>query len=83
LGKTDNCQVAVSLSLATAKGSVPLAYRLYLPQEWAQDKPRRALAGVPKEIAFATQGELAWTQIEAALACGDPARHGARGCRLW
>ena len=62
----------MSLSLATAKGSVPLAYRLYLPQEWAQDKPRRALAGVPKEIAFATQGELAWTQIEAALAAGIP-----------
>ena len=72
LGKTENCQVAVSLSLATAKGSVPLDYRLYLPQEWAKDKPRRALAGVPKEIAFATKGELAWTQIEAALAAGLP-----------
>ena len=33
LGKTENCQVAVSLSLATAEGSVPLAYRLYLPHE--------------------------------------------------
>src|SRR3990172_7013404 len=72
LGKTDNCQVAVSLSVATAKGSVPLDYRLYLPQEWAKDKPRRALAGVPKEIAFATKGELAWTQIDAALAAGIP-----------
>ena len=72
LGKTDNCQVAVSLSLATAEGSLPLDYRLYLPQEWAKDKPRRALAGVPKEIAFATKGELAWTQIEAALAAGIP-----------
>ena len=72
LGKTDNCQVAVSLSLATAEGSLPLDYRLYLPQEWAKDKPRRALAGVPKEIAFATKGELAWGQIEAALAAGIP-----------
>jgi len=72
LGKTDNCQVAVSLSLATVDGSVPLAYRLYLPQEWAKDKPRRELAGVPKEIAFATKGELAWAQIEAALAAGIP-----------
>ena len=62
LGKTDNCQVAVSLSLATVEGSVPLDYRLYLPREWAEDKPRRKLAGVPKEIAFATKGELAWTQ---------------------
>lgn len=72
LGKTDNCQVAVSLSLATAEGSLPLDYRLYLPQEWAKDKPRRALAGVPEEIAFATKGELAWAQIEAALAAGIP-----------
>jgi SRSO17 transposase len=72
LGKTENCQVAVSLSLATAKGSVPLDYRLYLPQEWAKDKARRKLAGVPKEITFATKGELAWAQIEAALAAGIP-----------
>ena len=70
LGKTENCQVAVSLSLATAEGSVPLGYRLYLPQEWAKDKPRRERAGVPKEITFATKGELAWAQIEAALAAG-------------
>jgi SRSO17 transposase len=72
LGKTDNCQVAVSLSLASAEGSVPLDYRLYLPREWADDKKRCALAGVPKEIAFATKGEIAWAQIEAALAAGIP-----------
>ena len=47
LGKTDNCQVAVSLSFATAEGSLPLAYRLYLPREWAEDKARRKRAGVP------------------------------------
>src|SRR3990167_6222833 len=72
LGKTDNCQVAVSLSLATAEGSVPLDYRLYLPREWAEDKRRCKRAGVPKEIAFATKGELAWAQIEAALAASIP-----------
>jgi SRSO17 transposase len=72
LGKTDNCQVAVSLSLATVKGSVPLDYRLYLPQEWAEDKRRCKRAGVPKEIAFATKGELAWAQIEAAHSAGIP-----------
>ncbi|MDZ4341573.1 MAG: IS701 family transposase, partial [Candidatus Binatia bacterium] len=72
LGKTDNCQVAVSLSLATVEGSVPLNYRLYLPAEWAEDKRRCKRAGVPKEIAFATKGELAWAQIEAALAAGMP-----------
>lgn len=72
LGKTENCQVAVSLSLATADGSVPLDYRLYLPKEWAQDKERCEHAGVPKTIAFATKGEIAWAQIEAALAAGIP-----------
>jgi len=72
LGKTDNCQVAVSLSLATVDGSVPLDYRLYLPKEWAEDKGRCKRAGVPKEIAFATKGEIAWAQIEAALAAGIP-----------
>jgi SRSO17 transposase len=72
LGKTDNCQVAVSLSLATVEGSLPLGYRLYLPQEWTEDKGRCKRAGVPKEIAFATKGELAWAQIEAALAAGMP-----------
>lgn len=72
LGKTDNCQVAVSLSLATASGSVPLAYRLYLPQAWAEDRKRRAAAGVPSVIEFRTKGELAREQIEAALAADMP-----------
>ena len=72
LGKVDNCQVAVSLSVATEAGSLPLSYRLYLPEAWAQDKPRRERAGVPKQITFATKGEIARTQIEAALAAGIP-----------
>jgi SRSO17 transposase len=72
LGKTDNCQVAVSLSFATAAGSLPLACRLYLPREWADDKKRRERAGVPPQIVFATKGEIAWAQIEAALAAGTP-----------
>jgi SRSO17 transposase len=72
LGKTENCQVAVTLSLATAEGSLPLGYRLYLPREWTDDRKRCERAGVPKHIAFATKGELAWEQIEAALAAGIP-----------
>jgi len=72
LGKTDNCRVAVSLSLATAAGSLPLDFRLYLPKEWAEDKGRCKDAGVPKDIGFATKGEIAWLQIEAALAAGIP-----------
>lgn len=72
LGKVDNCQVAVSLSLATAEGSLPLDYRLYLPQEWADDRKRCERAGVPQEIGFQTKGELAWGQIEAAMAADIP-----------
>lgn len=72
LGKRENCQVAVSLSLATPEGSLPLGYRLYLPREWAEDKRRCERAGVPPEVGFASKGELAWGQIEAALKAGIP-----------
>ena len=72
LGKTDNCQVAVSLSLATGSGSVPLADRLFLPQPWAEDRKRRAAASVPAVIEFRTKGQIAREQIEAALATGIP-----------
>jgi len=72
LGKVDNCQVAVSLSLATAEGSLPLAHRMFLPREWTEDKARCKRAGVPQEIGHATKGEIAWAQIEAALAANIP-----------
>lgn len=72
LGKQDNCQVAVSLSLASAQGSLPIAYRLYLPEEWASDKARRRKAGVPQEIKFATKPQLALEQIRRAKAAGVP-----------
>ena len=47
LGKQDNCQVAVTLSIANHSASLPIAYRLYLPLEWTADAARRAQAGVP------------------------------------
>lgn len=72
LGKTDNCQVAVSLSLATEAGSVPIDYRLYLPHEWAGDRARRRRAGVPEEVVFLSKGRIALGQIEAALAAAIP-----------
>ena len=72
LGKTDNCQVAVSLSLANERGSLPIAYQLYLPQEWARDRARRKRAGVPRAIAFRTKGAIALEQIQQALAAGLP-----------
>jgi SRSO17 transposase len=72
LGKQDNCQVAVSISLATEQASVPVAYRLYLPKEWAQDPERRQKTGVPADIGFATKNEIALQQLEALLAEGAP-----------
>lgn len=72
LGKQDNCQVAVSLSLATELGSVPIAYQLYLPKDWATDPERRAVAGVPEDIAFATKPEIALEQLRDAVKSGKP-----------
>lgn len=72
LGKQDNCQVAVSISLATRQASVPVAYRLYLPKEWVEDADRRAKAGVPAEVGFATKAQIALTQLEGLLAEGAP-----------
>jgi SRSO17 transposase len=72
LGKQDNCQVAVSLSLATEQGSVPIEFRLYLPEQWAKDQRRRKKAGVPKEVKFLTKPEIALEQVGAAKAAGVP-----------
>ncbi len=72
LGKQDNCQVAVSLSIANHAASLPIAYRLYLPKDWTSDPDRRSKAGVPDEIAFRTKPEIALEQIRAALAAGIP-----------
>src|ERR1700741_4001700 len=72
LGKQDNCQVAVSLSLANHDASVPIAYRLYLPEDWANDPVRRYKAKVPETIAFQTKPQIALEQIKAARAAGLP-----------
>jgi SRSO17 transposase len=68
LGKSENCQVAVSLSVSTWNTSLPIDYRLYLPeQEWAKDSERREKAGVPEEIAFQTKPQIALDQIRQAV----------------
>lgn len=67
-GKTDNCQVAVTLSLANATMSVPCAVRLYLPREWAEDLPRRRAAEVPDDVVFLEKWRIALTQIKQMLA---------------
>jgi SRSO17 transposase len=64
LGKGANCQVAVTVSLANAVASVPCGFRLYLPEEWARDTPRRRAAGIPAEVKFRTKWEIALEQID-------------------
>ena len=72
LGKQDNCQVAVSVSLACEKGSLPVAWQLYLPRSWAEDAQRRRKAGVPEEIEFATKPQIALQQLQRLLDEGAP-----------
>ena len=68
----DNCQVAVTLSLASDHASLPIAYRLYLPQPWAEDAARRAKTGVPDAVTFQTKPQIALGQIQAAVLAGVP-----------
>ena len=70
LGKQANCQVAVTLSIANHHASLPIAYRLYLPREWADDAARRKKAHVPAAIRFKTKPQIALEQIRAALLAG-------------
>jgi SRSO17 transposase len=72
LGKQANCQTAVSLSLANHQASLPVAWRLYLPQEWTRDRERCRKAGIPKGIRFKTKPQIALDQIRAAHEAGLP-----------
>jgi SRSO17 transposase len=68
LGKQENCRVAVSLSVSTWTMSLPISYRLYLPENWANDRARRNKTGVPAEIQFQTKPGIALEQIRQAVA---------------
>ncbi len=67
VGKQDNCRVAVSLSVATWSASLPIAFRLYLPEAWTQDKKRRQQGGVPAKVQFQTKPQIALAQIRQAV----------------
>jgi SRSO17 transposase len=58
LGKIGNCQIAVSLHAVSAKGTVPLGFRLYLPEDWCQDPARRREAKIPENVEFQTKPAL-------------------------
>jgi SRSO17 transposase len=72
LGKQDNCQTVVSLSLANHRASLPIAHQLYLPENWAADPERRKEAKVPQDVVFKTKPQIALEQIKAAHAGGVP-----------
>jgi SRSO17 transposase len=72
LGKEANCQVAVSLSIANHFASLPVAYRLYLPKDWAEDRARREKAGVPVDIRFKSKPQIALELIQRAYEAGLP-----------
>jgi len=66
LGKIGSCQIAVSLHAVGAKGTVPLGFRLYLPEEWCADPVRRKDAKIPADVAFATKPALGGDLVERA-----------------
>jgi SRSO17 transposase len=59
LGKIGNCQVTVSVHAVGGRGTLPLGWRLYLPEEWCDDLARRRKAKVPEELVFSTKPQLA------------------------
>ncbi len=71
-GKITNCQIGVSLSLATRTEHLPIDFELYLRVQWANDKARRAEARIPEEVTFKTKPQLALQMIERAVQDGVP-----------
>ncbi|EQD53559.1 ISXo8 transposase, partial [mine drainage metagenome] len=72
IGKEENCQVSVSVSLANETVSVPAAWQLYLPKEWADDPARRRKVGVPSGLRFRTKGTIALEEIDRLRTEGVP-----------
>lgn len=72
LGKIGNCQVGVSLSIATRSDHVPVDFALYLPESWTEDPARRKDGHIPKDVTFKTKPELALEMIQRAVADGFP-----------
>lgn len=71
-GKIANCQIGVSLSIATLTAHVPIDFELYLPASWIDDEVRRTEAKIPSHMVFKTKEELALEMIERAVEAGVP-----------
>ena len=73
LGKIGNCQIGVSVHAVGAKGTVPLGWALYLPEDWCADSERRERAKIPEELGFKTKPQLGVELVERAAAWEIPA----------
>jgi SRSO17 transposase len=71
-GKTTNCQVGVSLTVATPTRHLPVDFALYLPRKWVDNPARRKEAKIPDEVSFKTKSELALEMIREAMAADLP-----------
>jgi SRSO17 transposase len=71
-GKITNCQIGVSLTLATPQDHLPVDFELYLPEAWAHDDERRAEARIPDEVGFKTKPQLALDMLRRAVAADLP-----------
>ena len=71
-GKVTNCQIGVSLSLASRTAHLPIDFELYVPKKWAEDPVRRKEARIPDALVFQTKLELALNMLRRAIADGMP-----------
>jgi SRSO17 transposase len=72
LGKRGNCQIGVSVHAVGARGTVPLGWALYLPEDWCEDPVRRRKAKIPEEVVFKTKSELGVELVERAVGWAVP-----------
>jgi SRSO17 transposase len=72
LGKIGNCQIGVSVHAVGRRGTTPLGWALYLPEEWCADPQRRAKAKIPAEVEFKTKPELGVELVERAAGWAIP-----------
>ena len=71
-GRIENCQIGVFLAYASRYGRTLIDRALYLPESWASDRVRRAEAGIPDQVTFATKPELGLVMLARAHAAGLP-----------
>ena len=73
LGKIGNCQITVSVHAVGERGTLPLGWSLYLPEEWCEDLVRRRKAKIPDQVVFKTKSQLAGDLCEQAAGWELPA----------